>query len=151
MDEKILILFLMVGDSFGDIKEKVSLIKPYVELLAFSSGWALKIEEFEKLLGFEPAFIYKSNENIYALSVLYKIDDDVTTGIIAHEFAEIVAQEKNVHEHEAIDRICVERGFGKQLLLALQSDILPGIVERQFIDREDLEKRIESLKNMIQE
>jgi hypothetical protein len=151
MNEKILNLFLSVGASFRDIREKVSLIKPYVELLAFSSGWALKIEEFEKLLGFEPEFIYKSNENIYALSVLYKIDDDVTTGIIAHEFAEIVAREKDVHEHKAIDRICAERGFGKQLLLALQSDILPGIVEREFIDREDLEKRIESLKNMIQE
>src|SRR3972149_7613762 len=122
MDEKILSLFLSVGDSFRDIREKVSLIKSYVELLAFSPGWALKIQEFEKLLGFEPEFIYKSNENIYALSILYKIDDDVTTGIISHEFAEIVAREKNIHEHEAIDRICVERGFGKQLLLALQSD-----------------------------
>ncbi len=49
-----------------------------------------------------------------------------------------------------IDRICVERGFGEQLLLALQSDILPGMVERDFIDRDDLERRIKNLKSMVQ-
>lgn len=144
-------LFLKVRESFSDIKEKVSLIKPYIELLVFSSGWALKIEEFEKLLGFKPEFIYKSNKEVYAISVLYRIDDDITTGIIAHEFAEIVAKEKNILKHEMIDRICVERGFGKQLLHALQSDILPGIVEREFIDREDLEKRIKNLKSVTED
>lgn len=150
MEDKTLILFLKVRESFGDIKEKVSLIKPYFELLVFSTGWALKIEEFERLLGFKPEFIYKSNGEVYAISVLYRIDDDITTGIIAHEFAEIVAKEKNILEHELIDRICVERGFGEQLLYALQNDILPGMVERDFIDRDDLERRIENLKRMVQ-
>lgn len=147
---KTLRLFLSVRESFGEIKEKVSLLKPYVELLVFSSGWALKIDEFEKLLSFKPEFIYKSNEEVYGISVLYKIDDDITIGIIAHEFAEIIAKENNITEHEAIDRICIERGFGEQLLFALQSDILPGIVEREFIDRDDLERRIKNLKKLVQ-
>ncbi|MEW6002606.1 MAG: hypothetical protein AB1638_08185 [Nitrospirota bacterium] len=149
MEEKILILFHKVRESFDDIKEKVSLIKPYFELLVFSTGWAMKIEEFGKILGFKPEFIFKSSEEVYAISVLYRIDDDITTGIIAHEFAEIVAREKNILEHELVDRICVERGFGEQLLLALQNDILPGMVERDFIDRADLDSRIENLKGLI--
>ncbi len=44
MEEKILKLFLEVGQSFDDVKEKVSLVKPYVELLAFSSGWDNELE-----------------------------------------------------------------------------------------------------------
>lgn len=149
MEKKTLMLFLKVRESFDDIKEKVSLIKPYFELLCFSTGWALKIKEFEKILGFKPEFIYKSEEEVYAMCVLYRIDDDVTTGIIAHEFAEIVAREQNILEHELIDKICVERGFGEQLLYALQNDVLPGMVEREFIDRDDLEKRIKNLKSML--
>jgi hypothetical protein len=35
-------------------------------------------------------------------------------------------------------------------LLALQSDILPGLVERNFIDRDDLEKRIKNLRRMLE-
>jgi hypothetical protein len=132
MEDKILNLFLRIRESFSDIKEKVSLIKPYAELLVFSTGWALKIEEFEKILAFKPEFIYKSSEENYAISVLYRIDDDITTGIIAHEFAEIVAKEQNILEHEEIDRICIEKGFGEQLLNALQNDILPGMVEREI-------------------
>lgn len=147
---KTLSLFLSIREQFTDIKDKVSLIKPRFELHAFSPGWALRIEEFEKLLGFKPEFIYKSKEEVYAISILYRIDNDITTGIIAHEFAEIVAREKNIIEHEAIDRICIERGFGEQLLLTLQSDILPGIVEREFVDRDDLEKRIKNLKSLIE-
>jgi len=150
MEEKTLQLFHRIREHFNDVKEKVSLIKPRFELHAFSPGWALRVKEFEKLLGFRPELIHRSNDEVYALSILYRIDDDITTGIIAHEFAEIVAKEKNILEHEAIDRICVERGFGEQLLLALQSDILPGMVEREFIDRTDLEKRIHNLKNLIQ-
>ncbi len=50
MEERILMLFLRVRESFDDVKGKVSLIKPYFDLLVFSTGWALKIEEFEKLL-----------------------------------------------------------------------------------------------------
>jgi len=151
MEEKTLMLFLNVRESFGEIKEMVSLIKPYVELLVFSTGWALKIKEFEKLLSYMPEFIYRSKGEVYAISVLYRIDDDITTGIIAHEFAEILAREQNISEHEAIDRICVERGFGEQLLYALQNDILPGMVEREFIVRDDLVTRIESLKRMLQD
>lgn len=150
MEDRTLSLFLKIRESFGDVKEKVSLIKPYFELLVFSTGWALKIEEFEKLLGFKPEFIYKSDEEVYAISVLYRIDDDITTGIIAHEFAEIVAKENDILEHELIDRICVERGFGEQLLYALQNDILPGMVEREFIDRDDLDRRVKNLKSMMQ-
>lgn len=149
MEEKILNIFLKVKESFAEIKEKVSLIKPYFELLCFSTGWALKIEEFEKILGFKPEFIYKGKEEVYAICVLYRIDDDVTEGIIAHEFAEILAREKNITEHKLVDKICVERGFGEKLLYALQNDILSGMVEREFIVREDLETRIENLKNLL--
>ena len=149
MVERILSIFLKVREGFGDVKDKVSLINPLFELHAFSPGWALRIEEFEKLLGLKPEFIYKSKEEVYALSILYRIDDDITTGIIAHEFAEIVAREKNILGHEDIDRICVERGFGEQLLLTLQSDILPGIVEKEFVDRADLENRIQYLKSLL--
>ncbi|MEW6213752.1 MAG: hypothetical protein AB1478_00895 [Nitrospirota bacterium] len=167
MEEKILSLFLKVRESFGDVKDKVSLIKPYLELHfdeiedkvlilrtyyqlhIYSPGWAMTIEEFERNLGFKPELIYESAEKIYAISVLYRIDDEVTTGIIAHEFAEIVAREKNLHGHEAIDRICVERGFGKYLLRALESDILPGMLSRFFTDRADLDKRIEYLKSLL--
>jgi hypothetical protein len=149
MEEKILNLFLKVRESFAEIKEKVSLIKPYFELLCFSTGWALKIEEFEKILRFKPDFIFKSEEEDYAICALYRIDDEVTEGIIAHEFAEIVAREKGITEHELIDRICVEIGFGEKLLYALQNDILPGMVEREFIVREDLETRIENLKKLL--
>ncbi|MBE0426267.1 MAG: hypothetical protein IBX72_06435 [Nitrospirae bacterium] len=149
MEEKTLMLFLKIRESFDEVKEKVSLIKPYFELLFFSTGWALKLEEFEKILGFKPEFVYKGDQLVYAMSVLYRIDDDVTTGIIAHEFAEIVAREKGITDHELIDRICVEKGFGEQLLYALQNDILPGMVERDFIVREDLDDRIENLKNLL--
>jgi hypothetical protein len=149
MEEKTLNLFLKVRESFAEIKEKVSLIKSYFELLCFSTGWALKIEEFEKILMFKPDFIFKSKEENYAICALYRIDDDVTEGIIAHEFAEIVAREEGITEHELIDRICVERGFGEKLLNALQNDILPGMVEREFIVREDLEARVENLKKLL--
>jgi hypothetical protein len=65
MVERILNLFFEVRDSFSDVKDKVSLIKPYLELRfdeiedkglllrsyyelhACSPGWAMKIEEFE--------------------------------------------------------------------------------------------------------
>ncbi|MEW6162956.1 MAG: hypothetical protein AB1606_06560 [Nitrospirota bacterium] len=167
MEERILSLFLKVRESFGDVKDKVSLIKPYLELHfdeiedkvlqlksyyqlhVYSPGWAMKIEEFERNLGFEPELIYESAEKVYAISILYRIDDEITTGIIAHEFAEIVAKEKNLREHEEIDRICVERGFGKHLLRALQSDIIPGMLWRFFTDRVDVEKRIEYLKSLL--
>ena len=65
MEEKTLNLFLKVRESFAEIKEKVSIIKPYFELVCFSTGWALKIQEFEKILGFKPDFIFKSEEEDY--------------------------------------------------------------------------------------
>jgi hypothetical protein len=118
--ERILSLFLKVRDSFGDVKDKVLLIKPYLELHfdeikdkvlllgsysqlhLYSPGWAMEIEEFEKRLGFQPELIYESAEKVYAISILYRIDNEITTGIIAREFAEIVAKEKNLQEHEAM-------------------------------------------------
>jgi hypothetical protein len=147
MEEKILNLFLKIRRSFSEVKDRVSLLKPYDELHEFSPGWAMKLEEFEKALGFKPELIYRSKEKVYGISVIY-IDDEVTAGIIAHEFAELVAREKDISDHEAIDRICVEKGFGKELLLALQSNILPGWIER-FVDREALKRRIEKLKDII--
>jgi hypothetical protein len=48
-----------------------------------------------------------------------------------------------------IDTICIERGFGEDLLYALQNDVLPGMVERDFIVREDLENRIHHLKKLL--
>lgn len=168
MEERILDLFLRVRESFDDVKDKVSLIKPYLELHfdeiedkvlllrpyyqlhVYSPGWAMKIEEFERYLGFKPELIYESAEKVYAISILYRIDDEITTGIIAHEFAEIVAKEKNLQEHEAIDEICVGRGFGKQLLRALESDFMPGMLSRFFTDRAEVDKRIEYLKSLLQ-
>ena len=149
MEEKTLMLFMQIRERFGDIKDKVSLIKPYLDLMVFSKGWALKIEEFEKILSFKPEFLYKSNEEVYAISVLYRVDDDVTTGVIAHEFAEIVAREKDITDQESIDNICVEKGFGKQLLYALQNDLLVGIPENVFIGMQDLERRVGRLKRML--
>ncbi len=148
-EEKILHLFLRISESFRDIREKVSLLKPCFELHAFLPRWALRIQEFERLLGRPLEFIYKSKEEVYALSILYRIDDNIIIGIIAHKFAEIVARERNILGHKDIDRICVERGFGEQFLLALQGDILPGIVEKEFVDRADLESRIKNLKSPL--
>jgi len=150
MEEKLLKLFLKVRESFKDVKDKVSLIKPYFELLCFATGWALKIEEYEKILGFNPEYIYMSEEQIYGIAASYRIDDEITEGIIAREFAEIVAREKDITDLDVIDRICVERGFGEQLLSALQNDILPGMVERDFIVREHLEMRVKNLKDMME-
>lgn len=152
MEEKLLKLFLKVRESFTDVKDKVSLIKPYFELLCFATGWALKIEEYEKILGFNPEYIYMSEEQIYGIAASYRIDDEITEGIIAREFAEIVAREKDIDITDLgmIDRICVERGFGDQLLSALQNDILPGMVERDFIVREHLEMRVKNLKDMLE-
>jgi hypothetical protein len=138
-----------VRERFPEVKEKVSLLKPYSELMVFSPGWALKIEEFEKFLSCKPEFLYRSPEARYAISALYRVDDEITTGIIAHEFAEILARELNITEHELIDKICVDRGFGENLLCALQNDVLPGMVEREFVVREDLEMRIHHVKKLL--
>lgn len=138
-----------VREHYPEIKEKVSLLKPYLELMVFSPGWALKIEEFERMLGYKPDALYASSEYIYAISALYRVDDEVTTGIIAHEFAEILAREKEIAAHELIDKLCVDRGFGEHLLCALMNDVLPGMVEREFVVREDLENRIHNLKKLL--
>jgi hypothetical protein len=151
MEKKTLALFLEVREDFGDIKARVSLIKPYLELMCLSTSWTLKIEEFERILGFMPDFLYRSDEEIYAMSLLYRVDDVITRGIVAHQFASIVGLEKNMTDLDLIDRICVERGFGKELLYALQNDILPGMIEREFIAGEHLEARIANLKRIMDE
>jgi hypothetical protein len=145
MEQEVLNIFLKIRESFSEIKEKVSLLKTCFELHVSSPGMAMKLEEFEKLLGFKPKLIYRGKENVYGISVIYTIDDNVTKGIIAHEFAELVAREKGIYNHEKIDEICVEKGFGWEVLLALES-VLPGRVERAFIDGEDLKRRINRLR-----
>jgi hypothetical protein len=149
MEKRTLALFLEVREDFSDIKGKVSLIKPYLELMCLSTSWTLKIGEFERILGLMPDFLYRSEEENYAMSLLYRVDDEITRGIIAHQFAAIVGLEKNMTDLDLIDRICVERGFGEELLYALQNDILPGMVEREFIPREHLEARIDNLKRIM--
>jgi hypothetical protein len=96
MEKRTLALFLEARENFGDIKGKVSLIKPYLELMCLSTSWTLKVEEFERILGFAPDFLYRSDQEIYAMSLLYRVDDDITRGIIAHQFSVIVGLEKNV-------------------------------------------------------
>ena len=149
MEKRTLALFLEVREDFRDIKGKVSLIKPYLELMCLSTSWTLRIGEFEKILGFTPEVLYRSDEEIYGISLLYRVDDEITRGIIAHQFAAIVGLEKNMTDLDLIDRICVERGFGEELLYALQNDILPGMLEREFIAGEHLGARIDNLKRIM--
>ncbi len=59
MEDKTLTLFMQIREKFAEIKDKVSLIKPYLDLMVFSKSWALKIDEFERILGFKPEFVYK--------------------------------------------------------------------------------------------
>lgn len=149
MEEKLLNIFLKVRESFPEIKDAVSLIKPYFELLCFSTAWALKIEEFEKILGFRPEYMYKSLSEDYAISIQYRVDDELTTGIMAHEFAKIMARELEIFDNESIDKICVEKGFGEELLYALQDDVLSDVLERDFIERMDINERINNLKRLL--
>lgn len=149
MQDRTTEIFLRVRENFADVREKVSLIKPYFELMCFTTAWALKLEEFKKILGFTPEFLYESKEQVYAISVLYRVDDDVTTAVIAHEFAQIVAREQNISDHERIDEICVQRGFGEQLLYSLENDLLTGMSDRDFVLREGLSARIENLKRIL--
>ncbi|HIC92467.1 MAG TPA: hypothetical protein EYP21_10515 [Syntrophaceae bacterium] len=148
MEEQVLNIFLKIRESYNEIKERVSLLKTYFQLHLSSPGVAMRLEEFEKILGFKPELIYRGREDVYGISVIYTIDHDVTKGIIAHEFAELIAREKGIYNHETIDEICVEKGFGWELLLALES-ILPGRVERAFMDGEDLGRRINSLRKRL--
>lgn len=149
IDSKVKEIFLRVREEFEEIRDIVSLIKPCFQLHMFSPGFALKIDEFEKLLGFEPEMIFRSEKEVYAISAIFRIDEEITTGIIAHEFAEILARESGIESHFEVDRICVEKGFGEQLLCALESDFLPGMVERTFIDREEFHRRIENLRKLL--
>ena len=54
MVQEVLNIFLKIRESFSEIKEKVSLLKTCFELHVSSPGMAMKLEEFEKLLGFNP-------------------------------------------------------------------------------------------------
>jgi hypothetical protein len=145
MPQNVLNIFLRVRESFDELNDRVSLLKTYFELHISSPGIAKTLEEFEKLLGFKPELIYRAKENVYGISIVYTIEDDITKGIIAHEFAELVARERGVYNHEAIDQICVDQGFGQELLLALEN-VLPGRAERAFIDLGDLKRRISRLR-----
>lgn len=149
MQDRTTEIFLRVREKFADVREKVSLIKPYFELMCFTTAWALKLEEFKKILGFTPEFLYESKEQVYAISVLYRVDDDITTAVIAHEFAQIVAREQNISDNERIDEICIQRGFGEQLLYSLENDLLTGMSDRDFVLKEGLSARIENLKRIL--
>ncbi len=167
-DKKLLSLFLRVRESFPEVKEAVSLLKPYAnlhyneiedkvpflniyyQLHLYSPGWIIKTEDFERILGFNPDLIYKSSENSYIMSVVYHIDDHVTEGVIAYGFSEALALSKGmVLPYEGIDSICFQKGYGKQLLLALQYDLFPGMVNQIFVEREDIQKRIDHLKMLL--
>ncbi len=148
MNDIILTLFLEIRECFPEISHKVSLLRPYFELHFSSPGRAARLEDFEEILGLEPELIFTTSENVYGISVIYAVDDEVTKGILAHEFAEVLALEQGIEDHEAIDDLCVARGFGRELLLALQN-ILAGRVERAFIDRKDLEQRVTRLRDKI--
>lgn len=150
MEDKTLMLFMQIREKFAEIKDKVCLIKPYLDLMVLSKSWALKIDEFERILGFKPEFVYKSDNEVYGISVLYRVDDEMTTGVIAHEFAEITAREKGLTDQESIDSICVEKGFGEQLLYVLQDDLLVAMTEDIYTGIHDLEERISRLKRMLE-
>ncbi|MEW6571659.1 MAG: hypothetical protein AB1390_10895 [Nitrospirota bacterium] len=150
MERNILRIFLKVRENFDEVKSKVSLVRPYLELMVISTAWALKIEEFEKVLGFKPEFLYKGEEETYAIAALYRVDDDFTTGAVAYEFAEIMGKEKGITDPESIDSICVEKTFGEELLYMLENDILSGTQERDFLSCQNLEKRAESLKKLLE-
>lgn len=151
MERSLIEVFLTVRDAFPEIKEKVSLLKPCIELQVLSPGISLKIDEFEKILCRQPEVLYRSAEHTYAISTLYRVDDELTGGIIAYQFAEIMAREQNVFELEAIDTICVERGFGEHLLYAFLNDVLPGMMEREFLGRETVDGRIDHLRKLLRE
>jgi hypothetical protein len=167
-DKKILSLFLKVRESFSEVKESVSLLKPYAnlhydqiedkvpflsmyyQLHLYSPSWVIKKDEFERIMGFEPELIYKSPENTYIMSVVYNVDNYVTEGIIAYGFSEALALNRGIIlTYEEVDFICFQRGYGRQLLLALQYDLFPGMVTKLFIDREDIQRRIDHLKMLL--
>lgn len=168
LDRRILSIFLKVRESFPEVKDAVSLLKSYAnihyseiedkipmlsiyyQLHVHSPGWIVKTEEFEKVIGFKPELIYESTKNHYIMSVVYKIDDYVTEGIVAHEFSEALALSKGIiSTHEDVDFICFQRGFGRHLLVAFQHDLFPGMVTKLFIDREDIQRRINNLKKLL--
>jgi hypothetical protein len=167
-DKKILFLFFKVRENFPEIKESVSLLKPYAnlhydqiedkvpflstyyQLHLYSPSWVIKREEFERIMGFEPELIYKSPENAYIMSVVYKVDNYVTEGIIAYGFSEAFALNRGIIlTYEEVDFICFQRGYGRQLLLALQYDLFPGMVTKLFVDREDIQRRLDHLKMLL--
>jgi len=151
LEDKTTAIFLKVREGFPGIKEKVSLIKPYVELMVFSKCWVLKSGEFERILGFKPEHLYRSSENIYAISMLYNIDDDITAGIIAEQFASIAATEKDIQDQKLIDAMCVRQGFGKELLSALQNELFTDSEDICFSGAGGLGNRINHIKKLLGE
>ncbi len=150
MHAEIVAIFLEVREHFPEIKDRVSLVRPYFELHFSSPGRAMPLADFDALLGREPELLYASRDQEYGISVLYAIDEEVTRGILAHEFAELVALEQGLEDHEAVDRVTVARGFGPELLLALEN-ILAGRVERGFINGQDWRRRVKKLRELLAE
>lgn len=60
-----------------------------------------------------------------------------------------MAREQNISDHERIDEISVQRGFGEQLLYLLENDLLTEMSDRNFVLREGLSVRIENLKRIL--
>uniref|UniRef100_A0A7C4NX64 Uncharacterized protein n=1 Tax=Thermodesulfobacterium geofontis TaxID=1295609 RepID=A0A7C4NX64_9BACT len=122
----------------------------YYQLHLYSPSWIIKRNEFERIMGFEPDLIYKSPENTYIMSVVYNVDNYVTEGAIAYGFSEALALSRGmILTYEEVDFICFQRGYGKQLLLVLQYDLFPGMVTKLFVDREDIQRRIDHLKMLL--
>ncbi len=149
MEQSLLRIFTEVREHFPEVKENVSLLKPYLELMVLSPGLTLKSGEFEQMLGHKPETLYQSSSEAYAISVLYKVDDELTRGVIAHQFAEVLARERAIADHAFIDTICVERGFGENLLYAFMNDVFPGMIEKEFIRSEEIENRIQGLRRLL--
>jgi hypothetical protein len=73
----------------------------------------------------------------------------LTTGMVAHEFAKILARENDIFDNSLIDKICVEKGFGEELLYALEDDAISDVLERDLIERLDIDERITNLKKLL--
>lgn len=149
MEQSLIRIFTHVREHFPEVKENVSLLKPYLELAVLSPGLTLKTGEFEQMMGHKPEILYQSSNEEYAISVLYRVDDELTRGVIAYQFAEVLARERSAEDHAIVDAICVERGFGENLLYAFMNDVFPGMIDKEFIRSEEVEDRIQTLRKLL--
>ncbi len=150
MDNELIRIFSEVRESFPEVRHKVSLLKPHLELMLFAPSWALTLDEFEKILMRKPVVLLWSDERVYGISAQYRVDDALTAGVLAFGFSELIARERDVTDGDHIDAICVERGFGRHLLHALQNDVAPGMVVREFVLREHLEARMQHVAKLLE-